>query len=101
MNKKKGGGAKKSSGAATSTAAAGAKGIRQRWSHDAAAATADESMSLYELYKIATLRFKNGLMALVPSSIFEKNIVHEFLDAADYVSDNNIQVDRQLLSDLS
>ena len=56
--------------------------------------------SVYQVYKTATLRFKEQLTKLVPAAIFKKDYVQSFLDAADYVNDNDVAVDADLLSNL-
>ena len=49
--------------------------------------------SIYHVYKAATLAFKEKISALVPKNIFKDDQVQSFVDAADYIKDNNILVE--------
>jgi len=57
--------------------------------------------SIYLRYKEATLRFKDGLRSMVPDEIFQGDYVQCFIDAVDYLKDNNVtEIPNYLMVDL-
>jgi hypothetical protein len=56
--------------------------------------------SIYQVYKAATSRFKEQLSSLLPSKLFNLDYVKSFLDAADYIQDNNIPIEDSMLRNL-
>ncbi len=56
--------------------------------------------SIYQVYKAATTRFKEQLANLIPAKTFDLNLVNSFLDAADYISENDIPIDDSILRNL-
>jgi len=58
------------------------------------------SQSIYHVYKAATARFKEQLSNLIPANTFNLNFVKSFVDAADYIKDNDVSVDDSMLRNL-
>ncbi len=56
--------------------------------------------SIYHVYKAATTRFKEQLANLIPANTFNLDFVKSFLDAADYIKDNDIPIDDSILRNL-
>lgn len=64
------------------------------------AQTNDTFQSIYHVYKAATTRFKEQLTNLIPAKKFNLDFVKSFLDAADYIKDNDISIDHSILRNL-
>ena len=56
--------------------------------------------SIYYVYKAATTRFKDQLANLIPAKTFNLDYVKSFLDAADYIKENDISIDDSILQNL-
>jgi hypothetical protein len=60
----------------------------------------DTEDTLYDRYKICTQRFEDALRSMVPPEIFDSGTVDAFMEAAEFVAENQLNVEWLLLSDL-
>eukprot|EP00980_Cylindrotheca_fusiformis_P008033 scaffold1709_cov95-Cylindrotheca_fusiformis.AAC.5 len=58
------------------------------------------SMTLYARYKKATVRFKEAVESMVPKSVYGGGSTEELMDAAEYIVENDVVLDRTFMQDL-